>query len=121
MARASDRIKFHLDEHLDPAIADALRRHGIDVTTTVEAGLRTMNDDAQLAFVRNEHRVLVTGDKDFLRFAASNSDHPGIVFVSPSAGSPGDVIAGLVLIYEVLVADEIEGHVEYLSKSSRAA
>ena len=37
----ADRIRFHLDEHVDPAIATALRRAGIDVTTTVEAGLRT--------------------------------------------------------------------------------
>ncbi len=27
-------IKFHLNEHCDPAIADGLRRHGVDVTTT---------------------------------------------------------------------------------------
>lgn len=32
-------IRFHLDEHVDPAIADGLRRHGIDVTTTLDAGL----------------------------------------------------------------------------------
>jgi hypothetical protein len=34
----ADRIRFHLDEHVDPAIATALRRAGIDVTTTNEAG-----------------------------------------------------------------------------------
>jgi hypothetical protein len=28
----ADRIRFHLDEHVDPAIATALRRAGIDVT-----------------------------------------------------------------------------------------
>ena len=27
----AERIKFHLDEHVDPDIARALRRHGIDV------------------------------------------------------------------------------------------
>lgn len=113
---ASDRIKFHLDEHIDPAIADALRRHGIDVTTTIEAGLLSTSDDAQLSFIRNEHRVIVTRDKGFLRFAASNRDHPGIVFVSRTAGSIGEVIAGLILIYEVIVPDEMEGHVEYLFK-----
>jgi hypothetical protein len=39
----ADRIRFHLDEHVDPAIATALRRAGIDVTTTNEAGLRRLN------------------------------------------------------------------------------
>jgi predicted nuclease of predicted toxin-antitoxin system len=114
MSSAPDRIRFHLDEHIDPAIADALRHHGIDVTTTVQAGLRTMNDGAQLAFVRSHHRVMVSSDTDFLRVAGSNSDHPGIVFVSSSSGSLGDVIKGLVLIYEVLLPDEMEGHVEFL-------
>jgi len=36
----SARIKYHLDEHIDPDIAKALLRHGIDVTTTLDAGLR---------------------------------------------------------------------------------
>ena len=40
----ADKIRFHLDEHIDPAVARALRRHGADVTTTVEAGLRTKSD-----------------------------------------------------------------------------
>lgn len=114
MSPAPDKIRFHLDEHIDPAIADALRRHGIDVTTTIQAGLRTMNDDAQLAFIRAGHRVMVSSDTDFLRFAGSNSDHPGIVFVSSSSGSIGDVIKGLVLIYEVLLPDEMAGHIEFL-------
>ena len=32
-------IRFHLDEHCDPAIAAGLRLHGVDVTTTHEASL----------------------------------------------------------------------------------
>jgi hypothetical protein len=38
----SEQIRFHLDEHIDPNIARGLRRYGIDVTTTVDAGLRTI-------------------------------------------------------------------------------
>jgi hypothetical protein len=44
----AERIRFHLDEHIDPDIAAALRRHGVDATTTTDAGLRAANDDAQL-------------------------------------------------------------------------
>jgi hypothetical protein len=32
-------IRFHLDEDTDPAIADELRRYGIDVTTSQDVGL----------------------------------------------------------------------------------
>ena len=76
----ADRIRFHLDEHVDPAIATALRRAGINVSTTIEAGLRTKNDESHLQFARAEERVIVTRDHDFLCFAAQIGDHRGIVF-----------------------------------------
>ena len=37
-------IRYHLDEHMDNAVAVGLRRRGIDVTTTVEAGLMRASD-----------------------------------------------------------------------------
>lgn len=43
----ADRLRFHLDENTDPAIARALRRYGIETSTTQEAGLRTQSDTAQ--------------------------------------------------------------------------
>jgi len=52
----AERIRFHLDEHVDPAIAIAVRRAGIDVTTTSEAGLRTKDDETHLDFARAEGR-----------------------------------------------------------------
>lgn len=87
------RIRFHLDEQVDPDVARALRRYGIDVTTTVEAGLRTQNDTAQLVFVRQQGRVLVTHDADFLRFASRSSDHAGIAYCHKTARSVGDIFA----------------------------
>jgi len=109
----ANRVRFHLDEHVDPAIANALRRAGIDVTTTIEAGLRTKNDEAHLEFARAEERVIVTRDQDFLRFASDKSDHCGIVFYT-SNQSVREVIEGLILIHEVLRPDEIAGNVEYV-------
>jgi predicted nuclease of predicted toxin-antitoxin system len=62
-----ERIRFHLNEHVDPAIAAALRRAGIDVTTTNEVGLRARDDLTHLRFAHLERRVIVTRDQDFLR------------------------------------------------------
>jgi len=42
-------IRFHLDENCAHRIAAGLRRRGIDVTTTPEAGLNGATDDEQLA------------------------------------------------------------------------
>ena len=69
----SRRISFHLDEHIDRDIARALRLHSIDVTTTVEAGLRTKMDEQQWLFIQQQQRVLVTQDRDFLVMAAMSS------------------------------------------------
>ena len=40
----AERIRFHLDENVDPDIARSLLRYGIDVSTTVDVGLRTQDD-----------------------------------------------------------------------------
>ena len=109
----ADRIRFHFDEHVDPAIATALRRAGIDVTTAIEAGLRTKDDDTHLQFARAERRVIVTRDQDFLRVAAEKSNHSGIVFYTANQ-SMREIIEGLILIYEVMSPQEIAGHVEYI-------
>lgn len=100
------RIRFHLDEQVDPDIARALRRHGINVTTTVEANLRTKDDHTQ--------RVIVTHDADFLRLGSQSTDHPGVAYTHKTARSIGEVIRHLILIYEVLTPDEMIGRVEFL-------
>ncbi len=48
-----DRIRFHLDENVDPDIASALRRAGIDVTTSQEANLLAESDTVQLDACQN--------------------------------------------------------------------
>ena len=59
----SDRIKFHLDENVSNAIADGLRRRGIDVTTTAEVNLISASDEEQIKFALAEERVIFTQDK----------------------------------------------------------
>ena len=109
----AERIRFHFDEHVDPAIAIALRRAGIDVTTTNEAGLRTNDDEDHLQFARAEGRVIVTRDQDFLRMSRRITEHSGIVFYTANQ-SIREIIEGLILIYEVMLPDEMAGHVEYI-------
>jgi predicted nuclease of predicted toxin-antitoxin system len=73
-------IRFHLDETGDPRIAAGLRLHGVDVTTTPEAGLLHASDEAQLAYVIAHARVTVTQDTNFLRIAAAGQETPSVVF-----------------------------------------
>lgn len=110
----SDRIRFHLDENVDPDIALALRCQSIDVTTTVEMGLRGQTDAAQLAFACQQGRVIVTHDPDFLKIASQTTEHWGIAFCKKDVRTLGEIIRSLVLIYEVLSPDEMKGWIEYL-------
>jgi predicted nuclease of predicted toxin-antitoxin system len=91
-------IRFHLDENCDPRIAAGLRLHGVEVTTTPEAGLLHTSDDAQLAYALTQTRVIVTQDTDFLRMAAAGEQTPGIVFYPDQGRSLGQVIRALLLI-----------------------
>lgn len=110
----ADRVRFHLDEHVDPAIAQALRRHGVDVTTTPEVGLRTRGDEDHLEFAKASRRVIVTHDADFLRLASQTADHWGIAYCHRTARSVGEIIRGLILVYEALTAEQMKGQVEFL-------
>lgn len=109
-----ERIRFHLDEQMDPDIASALRQYGIGVTTSVSAGLRTSNDDVQFQYICEQRRIIVTDDTDFLRMRASRNDHPGIVYCRRSAHTLGEMIRFLLLIYEVCTPEEMVGRTEYL-------
>lgn len=108
------KIQYHLDENVSRAIADGLRRRKVDVTTTPGAGLIAASDEAQLEFAYSQSRVLFTQDSDFLKLHTSGFEHSGIVYCIKGSRSIGEVLQGLILIWEVLEAEEILGKVEFL-------
>ena len=81
--------------------------------TTPDAGKLHAADEEHLAFAFSEQRVIFTQDDDFLKLAASGSAHAGIVY-APQHASIGTIIQGLMLIYQVLEAEEMIGNIEYL-------
>jgi predicted nuclease of predicted toxin-antitoxin system len=107
-------IRYHLDEHVAPAIADGLRRRGMDVTTSTDAGLLGAEDSAHLAFGRDHGRVIFTNDSDFLRLHDDGVEHCGIVYCHQQSRSVGEIIRGLELIWEVLEPEEMRNRVEFL-------
>jgi hypothetical protein len=109
----SERIKFYLDEHVNLAIASGLRRRGVDVLTTQEAGMLGATDEAHLILATNQNRVMFTQDDDFLRLHAQGMPHSGIVYVHQRT-SIGYIVRGLILIYQVLTPDEIMNQLEFL-------
>lgn len=106
-------VRYYLDEHVAEAVAKGLRRRGIDVLTLTEAEMLGASDEEHFTFARGKERTIVTQDDDFLRFAAQASEHAGVVYL-PQRRSIGETVRGLTLIAEVLDAEEMQGHVEFL-------
>ena len=107
-------LRFHLDEHIDPAIADGLRRRGIDVTTAVGAGLRGAPDIDHIAFALAQDRVVVTQDQDFLRIHNEGVPHAGIAFSPHGLRSIGLLLRSLILLNDCMEPEDMTDHVEFL-------
>ena len=107
------KIRYYTDEHVAKAVIRGLRQRGVDVLTVPEANKRGVDDEAHLAFAFAENRVIFTQDDDFLHLASSDKAHAGIVY-APQHTPIGTIIKGLMLIYQVLDAEEMIGNIEYL-------
>jgi hypothetical protein len=106
-------LRYYLDEHIDPAIAEGLRRRGIDVTTTVASGHVQATDLERLQFARSEDRVVVTLDADFLILASQEIDHAGIVFWHSKRRSIGTLVQRLVTLWRTTTAEEMRNQVQF--------
>jgi predicted nuclease of predicted toxin-antitoxin system len=109
-------MRFHLDEHIPSSVADGLRRRGIDVTTTLQAGLSGAMDRAHLVYARESSRVILTQDEDFLAMAAAGMEHSGIVFCSQGARTVGQIIEFLLLLDGCLSETEMRNHIEFVAR-----
>jgi len=107
-------IRFHLDEHVPHAVADSLRRLGIDVTTTTDAGLLGTDDAAHLSFAWAEQRIIFTEDDDFLVLASQGMAHAGLTYCRQNTRSIGYIVRALELLWDVYEPSEMVGRIEFL-------
>ena len=114
-------IRFRLDENGHRAIAEGLRRRGVNVTTTPEVGLLNAGDDEQLGYALQQGRVIFTQDRDFLRLHAAGEPHPGIAYCDKDTKTIGEIITMLVLIWEIYEPDEMVNRVEFISERNPSA
>ena len=68
-----------------------------------------------IRFHADEHIgwVLITQDTDFLRLHTQGVSHSGMAFFRQGE-TIGDILRMLVLLFDVLTAEEIAGRVEFL-------
>lgn len=111
-------LHLYMDVHVPAAIAEGLRRRGVDVVTCQEDGTSTHEDEALLQRSCELTRPLVSQDEDFLQLAqawqATGRSFPGIIFMPQLAAGIGRYIEDLELIAKCCQAQEVENFVIHL-------
>jgi len=82
-----------------------MRRLGIDVTTSTDAGLLGAADGEQLAYGLAQGRLIFTEDDDFLALAAAGVEHAGLAYCRQNTRSIGQIVHALELVWEVYELD----------------
>lgn len=109
-------VRLYLDVHVPQAIADQLRRRGVDIITAYEDGTSDLPDDELLEHARRIGRLLFTHD---IRFKALAEDwqrrgrpFAGLVFGHALGGTIGQFVKDLELIAKVSEAEEWQNVVD---------
>src|SRR4051812_15298821 len=98
-------IAFYMDENIDGAIAQGLRRRGVDVITIQEDGLMSASDPVMLDRALALGRIVFTHDDDFLRETqrrqATGESFAGVAYAHLQGPGIGRCIADLELMAKV--------------------
>ena len=112
------KIRIYTDESVNIAIAEGLKRRGVDSFSAKDMGNLGLTDDEQLIFARDKGAVLFTHDTDFLRLAIKwieeKKRHYGVVYSHQKDYGIGDSIRRLKLLTTILSSEDMIDHVEFL-------
>ena len=111
------KISLYLDEDVDVALATALRRRGIDVLTTQEAGNVQQKDEDQLTFATQAGGVFFTHNRgDFAllhkRIIQEGRSHAGLILSDQL--SLGTLLRRLSRLCFHLTQEEMASRLEFL-------
>jgi hypothetical protein len=111
-------VPFYLDVHIPLAIAEQLRRRGVDVVHAVEEGTDRLEDHELLELAKRQGRVMVTQDIGF-RLMSEDWQRQGRGFAGLFSGdqlaaSIGRWVADLELIAKASEASEWGSTVQHL-------
>jgi predicted nuclease of predicted toxin-antitoxin system len=91
-------MRFLLDENVSYRVASHLKAAGHDAVHVSEIGLTSADDLVVLARARDEGRVLVSGDHDFVQMLfASGATYPSLVLVREVESMSSAELAVLLL------------------------
>lgn len=101
---------LYTDEDIANLVATLLRNRGLDVLTTIEAGMSGFSDDEQLAYAASDNRCILTHNRvDYerlhLNYVQADQQHSGII-VTPQ-NNAYEVAKRVSIILNNLAADEV--------------
>lgn len=108
------------DDSGERALIRALREHGVEVLTSVDAGTFGSTDSVHLAFASQRGLVVCTSNVgDFLRLHAEvvqrGGEHAGIVLIPQQLYSVGERLRRLVNLSAELSPEQMHNWTEFLS------
>jgi len=111
-------LRIYTDESVHTAVAEGLRRRGMDAWSARDAGNLGLSDEDQLEHAAREHAAIFTHDDDFLRlahaWAQQGKEHWGIIYVHEHKLSIGERLARLLECALVFEPQEMKNRVEFL-------
>jgi hypothetical protein len=111
-------VPFYLDVHIPLAIAEQLRRRGVDVVHAVEEGTDRLEDHELLELAKRQGRVMVTQDIGFRLMSEDwqrqGRGFAGLFYGHQLAASIGRWVADLELIAKAPEASEWGNTVQHL-------
>ncbi|MDI6889477.1 MAG: DUF5615 family PIN-like protein [Thermodesulfovibrionales bacterium] len=112
------RLKIYTDENVDIRVSEGLRRRGIKAFSAIEKGMVGASDIEHFKYASDLEAVIFTHDHHFLEIANSlvkdGKEHWGVIFVEMNRFSIGECIRRLAVYAEVLTAEEMINHIEFL-------
>ena len=112
------KVRIYTNESVNVAIAEGLKRRGVDAFSARDTGNLGFTDEEQLIFARREKAAIFTHDTDFLRIAArwmeEGKIHYGIIYCHQKSYPIGECLRKLRVLTSVLSAEEMINHIEFL-------
>jgi len=110
----AERIRFYLDENVPVAVANQLKRRGVEAVTARDLGGLGDTDVNHLHRAAAMGYVLCTHDPDYVEMAARGVQHVGIVLGQQHKHGIGDWVRFLELLNAVCESHEMRNHIEYV-------
>jgi predicted nuclease of predicted toxin-antitoxin system len=108
-------MRFLLDENVSHRVCPHLKAAGHDAVHVAEIGLTSADDQMVLSRARDQDRVLVSCDHDFVQLLfASGDTRPSVILVRDVDALPSAALAALLL-------DALSGHLTELLLSGAIA